>query len=246
MARFVLIHGAFGGSWSWQETAERLAATGHDAIAIDLPGHGSDPTPPGEVTLDTYADRVCEVLAEGAPAILIGQSMGGMVITQAAARCTRQVVALIYVAAFAPQEGQSLIAITQLPEAAGDSVQANLVVAGDPPIARMPVQAAPEALYHCAPPDRAQWAAQHLGPQPVAAFAQPLQVPPENAEAFAALPRAYVTCLQDRAIMPAMQRRMYEAAACDPVIEIDTDHSPWLSAPDELFDALERITASFS
>jgi pimeloyl-ACP methyl ester carboxylesterase len=240
MARFVLIHGAFGGSWSWQEMAGRLQRAGHEATAIDLPGHGSDTTPLDQVTLDTYADRVCEVLTQGPPALLTGQSMGGMVITQAAARCPQHVAGLVYVAAFAPQEGQSLIDITQLPEAAGDQVQANLLVEGDPPIATMPVDAAPQALYHCADPDRAAWAAAHLGPQPVAAFTEPLQVG-DQAEAFANLPRAYVTCLQDRAIMPAMQRRMYTAAGCDPVIEIDTDHSPWLSRPDELFAALTRI-----
>ena len=244
MARFVLVHGAFGGSWSWQEMAERLRQAGHDATALDLPGHGADLTPLDQVTLDIYADRVCEVLAQGPPALLTGQSMGGMVITQAAANCPQHVAALVYVAAFAPQDGQSLLEITQLPEAAGDQVQANLVVEGDPPIATMPADAAPEALYHCADPDRAAWAAERLGPQPVAAFTQPFTVADE-AEAFAALPRAYVTCLQDRAIMPAMQRRMYTAAGCDPVIEIDTDHSPWLSRPDELFAALTRIADEF-
>ena len=104
----------------------------------------------------------------------------------------------------------------------------------------MPVDSAVEALYHCADPDRAAWAAQQLGPQPVAAFTQPLQVG-DQAEAFADLPRAYVTCLQDRAIKPAMQRQMCTAAGCDPVIEIDTDHAAWLSRPDELFAALTRI-----
>jgi pimeloyl-ACP methyl ester carboxylesterase len=240
MARFVLIHGAFGGSWSWQTMADRLREAGHEATAIDLPGHGTDTTPLDQVDLDAYADRVCEVLPQGPPALLAGQSMGGMVITQAAARCPEHVAALVYVAAFAPQEGQSLLEITQLPEAAGDQVQANLVVEGDPPIATLPVAAAPEVLYNCAEPERARWAAQQLGPQPVAAFAQPLRVG-DRAEAFAALPRAYVTCLQDRAIMPAVQRRMYIAAGCDPVIEIDTDHAPWLSRPDELFAALTRI-----
>ena len=53
-------------------------------------------------------------------------------------------------------------------------VQANLVVEGDPPVARMPVEVAPEALYHCATPEQAAWAAQQLGPQPVAPFTQPL------------------------------------------------------------------------
>jgi hypothetical protein len=38
-----------------------------------------------------------------------------------------------------------------------------------------------------------------------------------------------------------MQRRMYAAAGCDPVIEIDTDHSPWVSRTDELVAALDQI-----
>ena len=79
----------------------------------------------------------------------------------------------------------------------------------------------------------------------MAAFAQPFAVG-DQAEAFARLPRAYVSCLQDRAIPPAMQRRMYTAAGCDPVIEIDTDHSPWLSRTDELVAALLEIAATFA
>ena len=51
-------------------------------------------------------------------------------------------------------------------------------------------------------PERVAWAAAAAGPQPVAAFTQPFQ-PADDAAAFDALPRAYVTCLQDRAIMPA-------------------------------------------
>src|ERR1035437_8199103 len=55
------------------------------------------------------------------------------------------------------------------------------------------------------------------------------------------LPRAYVTCKQDRAILPAFQRLMLEAAGCDPGIAIDSDHSPWISRPDELVAALDRV-----
>ena len=64
-----------------------------------------------------------------------------------------------------------------------------------------------------------------------------------RAEAFEALPRAYVTCLRDRAIPPAMQRRMFEAGGCEPVIQIDTDHSPWISRTDEVVAALDRLAA---
>jgi pimeloyl-ACP methyl ester carboxylesterase len=184
---------------------------------------------------------VCETLAGGPPAALVGHSMGGMVITQAAARCPGQVTRLVYVAAFLPADGQSLIDITQLPEAAGDQVQANLVVGGDPPVATMPTDAVREAFCHCCDDEQFAWSASLRGPQPVAPFTHPVRLDGPGREAFAALPRAYVMCLQDRAIRPALQRRFIETAGCDPVIEIDTDHAVWASRPDELAAALNRI-----
>jgi pimeloyl-ACP methyl ester carboxylesterase len=250
MARFLLVHGAMGGAWCWEPVLPGLRAAGHEARAIDLPGGGADTTPVAEVTLDRYADAICDALEEWAPAgptLLTGHSMGGMAITQAAGRVganpggdPQGLAGLIYVSAFLPQPGQSLLDITHLPEAAGDAVQANLVVEGDPPVATMPPAAAPEALYHCCTPEQVAWALARRGAQPVIPFTQPFRAGADT-EAFDALPRAYVSCLQDRAVRPAIQRLMYTAAGCDPVIEIDTDHSPWLSATDELVAALDRI-----
>jgi pimeloyl-ACP methyl ester carboxylesterase len=246
MARFLLVHGAMGGAWVWERVIAGLEAAGHEARAIDLPGQGADTTPLPEITLYRYADAVAEALNDGeGPSLIVGHSMGGMVITQAASQRPDLVTALIYVAAFLPQPGQSLIDITQLPEAAGDSVQANIVVEGDPPVATMPPQAAPEALYHCATDEQLAWAMPQRGSQPVIPFTQPFTPPDENRAAFDALPRAYVTCRQDRAIKPAVQRRMFTAAGAAPVIEIDTDHSPWLTRTDELVAALNRIAGEF-
>ena len=108
----------------------------------------------------------------------------------------------------------------------------------------MPPEAAPEALYHCCTPEQVAWALPQRGAQPVIPFTQPFEGPGDAAaDAFAALPRAYISCLQDRAIRPPVQRLMYTAAGCDPVIEIDTDHSPWLSRTDQLVDALLQIAA---
>jgi pimeloyl-ACP methyl ester carboxylesterase len=239
----VLVHGAFGSAACWDRVAPGLQAAGHDVEAIDLPGAGDDPTPVAEVTLDRYAQRVCEALSDGPPAVLVGHSMGGMVITQAAARCPEQLDRLVYVAAFVPVDGQSLIDLTQLPEGAGDAVQANLVVEGDPPVATMADAAAREALFHCCDDERAAWAISVRGSQPVAPFTHPVRLHGPTSEEFAALPRAYVMCLQDKAIRPALQRLMLTAAGCDPVIEIDTDHCPWASRPDELAAALNRLVA---
>ena len=107
MARIVLVHGAFGRAATWDRVAPGLRAAGHLVEAIDLPGQGDDPTPVEEATLDRYAQRVCEALAEGPPAVLVGHSMGGMVITQAAARCPQHIERLVYVAAFLPWDGMS-------------------------------------------------------------------------------------------------------------------------------------------
>jgi pimeloyl-ACP methyl ester carboxylesterase len=242
MANFLLIHGAMGGAWCWERVIPGLRAAGHDATAIDLPGQGADTTPLPEITLYRYADAVCDALERmDGPVLLTGHSMGGMVITQAASQQPEKLAGLIYVAAFLPQPGQSLIDITHLPEAAGDSVQANLVVEGDPPVSTMPPEAAPEALYHCCTQEQIDWALPQRAGQPVIPFTNPFTPPDGDTAMFEALPRGYVTCLQDRAIRPAVQRLMYTRAGCDPVIEIDTDHSPWLSRTAELVAGLDRM-----
>jgi pimeloyl-ACP methyl ester carboxylesterase len=233
MARFVLVHGAFGGAWCWEPAVAPLEAAGHTVTAFDLPGGGDDPTPPGEVTLDGYAARVCEVLAEGEPAVLVGHSMGGVAVTEAALRCPDKIAALAYVAAFAPGAGQSLIALTELPEGADDQVQANLVV--DPPVGHLPVAAAPDVVYNCCPPDVAAREAAKLGPQPLAPFGAPVSgdVSIER--------RLYVLCTQDHSIPPALQRRMVRERGITDVVELDADHAPMLSRTEELVAALDRF-----
>jgi pimeloyl-ACP methyl ester carboxylesterase len=243
MTRMVLVHGAFSGAWNWEPVLPGLRAARHQVETLDLPGQGADTTPVEEVSLDRYASRVCEVLKQGPPAVLVGHSMGGMVVTQAAARVPAQIIALIYVAAFIPNDGESLLDLTRYQEAAGDMIQATLVVAGEPPVAMLPDAAALEAIYHCCTEEQAAWAVARRGPQPTAPFGQPFRLVPATAAAFKALPRRYVVALRDRCIRLPMQRLMLERAGCEPVIELDTDHAPQLSRTDELVTALDRLAA---
>lgn len=244
MARFVLVHGAFSGGWVWGPLAKRLTAAGHTVEAPDLPGAGEDQTPAGDITLDFCAARVVETLEKSPhPSILVGNSMGGVIATQAAARCTNRVAALVYVAAFAPQDGQSLLDLTQLPEGAGDQVQANVVIEGDPPMATLSDAAVRDALYGSCPEDVAAWAAERQRPQAVAPYITPVSIP---AGALDAIPRYYVRCLRDRAIPPPLQRRMIGEVGCADVVELDTDHTPHLSMTSELANALERFAAQLA
>jgi len=241
MARLVMVHGAFGGAWCWEPVVPALQEAGHTVETFDLPGSGSDETPVAQVTLDAYARRVCEVLGGGPPAVLVGHSMGGMVVTQAASRSPEHVSALVYVSAFVPVDGESLLSLTARPEAADDQIQANIVVSGDPPVAVLPDDAARTAIYGCCNEEQIQWALPHRRPQAAVPMTNPFELDQSKAQAFLALPRSYITCLRDRSIPPGMQRLMFERAGCQPVIELEADHAPYLSATRELVDALDQL-----
>ena len=244
MANFVLVHGAFSGAWIWGPLQQRLKAAGNAVVAFDLPGSGEDRTPSTEVTLDSCAARTCEVLAASPDqAILVGHSMGGIIIAQAAARCPQRVAALVYVSAFMPKNCQSLLELTNLPEGAGDQVQANLVVNQAAAEATMPASASRDALYACCTEALAVWAIAHQRPQPLAPFVTPVSIPPR---ALDGIKKFYVACARDRAVPPPLQRRMIAENGCTAAFDLDTDHTPQLSKTDDLAAALLQIAASLT
>lgn len=244
MARFVLVHGAFSGAWIWGPLTDRLKAAGHEVDAFDLPGLGDDKTPASEVTLNRCVDRLCEVLAAGSnPAIVVGNSMGGVIATQAAASCPERVAALVYATAFLPKNGQSLLDLTRLPEGAGDQVQANITIEGDPPVATMPAAASRQALYGSCVDEVAAWAIAQQRPQPIGPFVAAVSI---SAGALDGINRYFVVCTRDRAIPLPLQRRMIAENMCDDVVELDTDHTPHLSMTEKLAEVLDRFAAHAS
>jgi pimeloyl-ACP methyl ester carboxylesterase len=233
MSRYVLVHGAFGGAWCWEPIIPALEAAGHTAVAIDLPGAGGDRTPVEEITLASCAARVCEALTE--PSILVGSSMGGIVITQAANERPANVEQLVFVCAFMPANGQSLVDIAGLPEGTGNQIQANMVVSGDPPVATLSDEAAALAVYNRCTPEQQTWAIPRRREQAVAPFATPVDV---DDALLATIPRSFVLTLDDNAFTTALQRRMISEHPCVDVVELDSDHAPYLSATDDLAEAL--------
>ena len=97
---FVLVHGSYHGGWCWELLVPELERLGHRAIAVDLPI--SEPRAGGQ----DYADAVVDAAAGLAEPILVGHSMGGLVIPLVPA--ARPVRRLIFLAAFLPIPGVSI------------------------------------------------------------------------------------------------------------------------------------------
>jgi pimeloyl-ACP methyl ester carboxylesterase len=230
MSTFVLIHGAGCGGWVWHKVVPLLEQQGHTAIAPDLPGHVKDRTPLAEISLAAYVDSVCKVLAaQPDPVILVGHSMGGGIITQAAEHCPDKIEVLVYLAGFLLGNGESMLDVIQqdtesilLPSAVFSDDQQTVAFRDD---------AVKEVGFgDCSDQDMALVRALMM-PQVVAPLTTPVTTTAEN---FGRLPRVYIECLQDRTITPATQKKLYTSLPCQKVISMDTSHCPFLSAPQAL------------
>lgn len=233
MARFLLIHGSCHGAWCWRDTIPALEALGHQVQAIDLPGHGLDPTPREGVTLDAYARAICDTLRE--PTIVLGHSMGGYPITAAAELDPTHIQALVYLCAYRPVSGMSLgdmrRAGPRQPLRPAIRVE-GAVFTFDPAMAGL--------FYHDCAPDTVAWALSHQTPQPIAPQETPLMLTDRSAT----LPQFYIRCAQDRAIPPDYQLTMAEGLPEGHLSDMEASHSPFLSMPGALAARLDRIAAA--
>lgn len=227
MTRFVLVHGAFHGGWCWDEVADRLRSLGHRVEAPDLPGAPGEGTPHEDVTFEAAVRTVTDLLdADPEPAVLVGHSNGGMVMTQTSAERPEKVNRLIYLAAFRPVDGEALLDLTSRPEGEGDGVQAN--VRAESPSAFFDPDKLQKVFAADCTPERIAELQRRIGPQPLAMFATPVRL------GHAALPpTTYVICTQDGAIPPRLQRFMAQRHPAT-IVELAASHSPYYSRPDDV------------
>src|SRR5262245_52402038 len=110
MKNYLLVHGAWNGAWAWEETKRSLETRGHHVITIDLPGHGSDTTPISGVSFRAYVDAVKARLSTvSGGCVLVGQSLGGAVVSQAAEEMPNAVQAVVVVSGFVLRGNESTL-----------------------------------------------------------------------------------------------------------------------------------------
>ncbi len=220
----VLVHGAWGGAWCWERVVPLLEERGVPSIAVELPSAGGDPLePPG------LADDVAAVIgaldAAGGRAIVCGHSYGGVVVTAAAAGRS-DVAHLVYLCAFMPDIGESLLILTGGPAPWIQRLEDGRTL---PDIERL----ATSGYADCDEQTRDD-AIARLRPHVTAPFAEPIA-----SAAWREIPSTYVVCTEDRSIPVELQRETFAPRAGE-AIEIAASHWPHLSQPELVAGILLR------
>ncbi|MGW6194323.1 alpha/beta fold hydrolase [Bacillus cereus] len=235
MSTYVLVHGAWQGEWAWEFVKPQLEAFGHTVITLDLPGSGKDITPSQNITLDSYVNAVTDAIKQqNENVILVGHSMGGIVITQTAEYVPNKIDKLVYLCAFLPQNGESLG--SKLDGEAGPQFSIN---ENDMTAELIPDLTEQTFLNATEDGSIKEASFNQMRPQPLGPFQQELKISEEN---FGTVNRIYIETTLDRAIPIDFQRRMNTETPCTKIFTLEADHSPFFSKTKELVNCLNALS----
>jgi pimeloyl-ACP methyl ester carboxylesterase len=249
--RFILIHGGFHGAWCWNRVIPELTTLGHEAVALDLPGHG-ERSAERPANYRGRVQPILDALLDGD--VLVGHSGGGYDNAVAANLAPEKIGHMIFLAAGIPIEGKSVVEATggTTVRDGGGGTQATQLMDDstgmlqyirprpDGTMEWHSLSGAREFFYHDCDDDTVRWAFSKLSPG-ISPFPQEKL----NLHNFwkAQIPRSFILCAQDRAMPRPMSDEVIRRMGVSP-LTIDTSHSPFLSRPVELAQLLVRAAAT--
>jgi pimeloyl-ACP methyl ester carboxylesterase len=220
----VLVHGAFVDGSGWRGVYDRLRADGLNVVVVQ--------NPTSSLEADVAATRRVLDRLDG-PAILVGHSYGGVVITEAGRHDA--VAGLVYVSAFAPAEGESVSSLVGEP-APGDPAPPFL-----PPedgALRLDPRRFAEVFAADLPADDAAFMADSQTPWGLEALSAAVGDP-----AWRTKPCWWLLASEDRTIPPDAQRAMSQRAGAR-VVEVPASHAVYISQPEATADLIATAASS--
>ncbi|QUN32857.1 alpha/beta hydrolase (plasmid) [Cupriavidus sp. KK10] len=222
----VLVHGAFADGSAWDKVVPLLQAKGLNVVSVQAP-------------LTSLADDVAATRRaldrQTGPVVLVGHSWGGVVISEAG-QDTR-VKALVYVAAFAPEEGQSVADLVKdYPTPNGSK----FLVADKAGFVTLSAEGVAKHFAQDVPAARTRIMAVSQGPVRGKNFEEAITV-----AAWKTKPSWYVLTERDHMIQPALQKAMAQKISAH-IVSLPTSHVPQLSRPKQVADAIAAAAAQAS
>lgn len=231
----VLVHGAFADASGFKDVIESLQ---NDGFPVHAPANPLRGIPIDSAYLRSFLDTI------DGPIVLVGHSYGGAVITNAATGATN-VKALVYLAAFALDDGEAVAQASDLGGGGGNLAE-NIVIRPFPDAgdgngdAYLKSDVYPVAFCQDLPEAQGRAMAAFQRPAALASL-----VIPSGPPAWRAIPSWYVVATQDRIIPPAAERAMAERAGST-TTEIDSSHVVMMSQPKKVTAIIREAAASIS
>ncbi len=235
---YVIVPGAWQAPYAWQFVKANLEKSGNHVIVIELPGHGADQTLPQTLTMDVYRDKVISAInGISGKVILVGHSLGGVVISEVAEKIPARIEKLIYIAAYVPLAGQSLLdlASTDTTSVLGQSLR--------PSVDMLTLDVLRDKIIDSFIGDGSteiqNLVLSNFRVEPAIPFGNKVTLTEAN---YGSVPKFYIKTLQDHAVTPKLQIRMIAASGLKSIYQLNTSHSPFLSKPDSVAILLTNIS----
>jgi pimeloyl-ACP methyl ester carboxylesterase len=235
---YVLVHGAWQAPYVWDSVKTLLLKEGSNVTVVELPGHGSDQTDPSTITLNLYTTTVLNAIS-GIPGkvILVGHSLGGMIISSVAEQMPSKIETLVYLAAYLPASGQSLFGLAQT-DLGSELGQAGVLLFGTDTVG-VTQNDIVSAFIQDGTPQVQNLVLQNYRAEPAAPLETPVTLTAAN---FGAVNKVYIQTLMDHVVTPTLQNMMIAAApGVSAVYPINTSHSAFLAKPDSVAILLTKI-----
>ncbi|XP_009777586.1 methylesterase 17 [Nicotiana sylvestris] len=252
---FVLVHGISGGGWCWYKIKSLMEISCYKVTCLDLKGAGIHPADPTTVlSFDDYNEPLIEFLSslpENEQVILVGHSAGGLSVTDATHKFPKKVRLAVYVAATMLRTGfvteqDVKDGIPDLSEF-GEPIDVYDMGFGlgpeQPPssaVIKRSLQR--KIIYQMSPLEDSTLAAMLLRPGPIQALKSAQFKEGEDVEK---VPRIYIRTAYDRVVKPEQQDAMIKKWPPQNVYTLESDHSPFFSAPFLLFGLIIKAASSF-
>lgn len=233
MSDIVLVHGSVHGAWCWRDVIPLLEDMGHTVRAIDMPSHGSDPTPLSQVTLENCAASVVDAL--GTDTVVVGHSWGGYPITRAADIAPERIQRLVHLCTYVPMDGLSLVDMRKL--ATRQPLMQAVIRSNDGLSYHIDPRQTAEVFYHDCPEGTVAYANPRLCQQAIAPQVTPITL----GDGSASVPKSYIRTLDDRTIPPEFQITMTNGWPSKDVYEMPCGHSPFFADPAGLVKLINHI-----